>query len=114
MIGADLQGEYAADESVSITLSAGYLNFTGKNGAGSSGLIPVLVDGKFKFAEKVFGHAQLGMSFSTESGGGSAFTYAPSIGYIVSENVDVAVKYQAATKSGATTSFIGIRVGFRF
>ena len=114
VFGVDLQGEYPAAESVGITVSAGYLNFSGKSGAGSTGSIPVLAGAKIKFAEKVYGHAQLGMSFSTQSGGGSAFTYAPSIGYQAAENVDVSVRYQAATKSGSTNSFIGLRVGFTF
>jgi hypothetical protein len=113
-IGGDIQGEYAAAESLGITLSAGYLNFTGKNNAGSTGLIPVLAGAKFNFTDKIYGHAQLGMSFSTESGGGSAFTYAPSVGYLVSENFDIALKYQAATKNSFTTAFFGIRAAYSF
>ncbi len=113
-VGGDIMGEYAAAETVGITLSAGYLTFTGKNGAGSSSFIPVLAGGKFTFGEKFYGHAQVGMSFSTASGGGSAFTYAPGFGYQVSENFDLGVKYQAMTKSGSTTSFVGLRAAYSF
>lgn len=113
-IGGDIQGEYAAAETVGITLSAGYLNISGKSGLGSTGVIPVLLGGKFTFGEKFYGHAQVGMSFSTQSGGGSAFTYAPGFGYQVSEKFDLGVKYQAWTKSGFTSSIIGLRAGFSF
>jgi len=113
--GADLQGEYAAAETVGITLSAGYLRFAGKSGfTVTGGLIPVLAGVRVYFADKIYGSAQLGMSFSTESGGGSAFTYAPGVGYKVSDNFDLLLKYQAASKSGSTTSFIGVRAGFTF
>ncbi len=113
-IGGDVQAEYAAAETVGITLSAGYLNVSFKNGGGSTGLIPVLVGGKFTFGEKFYGHAQVGMSFSTQSGGGSAFTYAPGFGYQVSENFDLGVKYQAWTKNSFTSSIIGLRAAYSF
>jgi hypothetical protein len=115
--GASLMGEYAVAEKVGITLSAGYLTFTGKTvdgfKYGSTSIIPVLAGAKFFFAEKVYGHAQLGMSFFN-NGGGSAFTYAPAIGFIPAENIDVQVKYQAASKTGSTLSFIGLRAAYTF
>lgn len=114
VIGGSVQGEYMAAETVGITLNAGYLNVSGKNGAGSTGMIPVLAGAKFYFAENFFGHAQAGLSFSTESGGGSAFTYAPGIGYQASENFDVTLKYQASTKNSSTSGFIGLRAAFTF
>ena len=113
--GGDVQGEYVASEQLGVTLSAGYVKFAGKNGYTITGaLIPVLAGARIYFAEKFFASAQLGMSFSTESGGGSAFTYAPGFGYRASENFDLLLKYQAATKSGATTSFLGLRAAYNF
>ncbi len=114
VVGASLQGEYMAAETVGLTLNAGYLNFSGKDGAGSTGLIPVLAGAKFYFAEKFFGHAQAGLSFSTETGGGSAFTYAPGLGYQASEKFDITLKYQASTKNSFTTAFIGLRAAYNF
>lgn len=114
IVGGSLQGEYMAAETVGLTLNAGYLNISGKNGSGSTGLVPVLAGAKFYFAEKFFGHAQAGLSFSTESGGGSAFTYAPGFGYNASENFEVTLKYQAYSKNGFTGSFIGLRAAYVF
>lgn len=113
VIGGDVQGEYAAAETASLTLSAGYHNWSGKNGWGSSSTIPVLLGGKFAFGEQFYGHAQLGVSFLSD-GGGTAFTYAPSIGYQASENFDVSVKYQAFTKNSSTGAFIGVRAAYSF
>lgn len=119
--GGSVQGEYAVAETVGVTLNAGYLTFTGKSvdlGGGSvklpsTSIVPVLAGAKFYFGEKFYGHAQAGMSFFN-NGGGSAFTYAPALGVMASENVDISVKYQGASKSGSTTSFIGLRVAYGF
>ncbi len=130
--GGSLMGEYAVAETVGITLSAGYLTFGGKDietitgfdpitfqpiygtvKGPSYGIIPVLAGAKFLFGEKFYGHAQAGMSFFN-NGGGSAFTYAPTLGVMATPNVDISVKYQAATKGGATTSFIGLRAAYAF
>ena len=76
--GGDIQGEYAAAETVGLTLSAGYNSFSIKGGFGLTvTAIPVLV------------------------------------GYNVSENFDLAVKYQAISKNG-TTAYIGLRAAYSF
>lgn len=110
VFGGELHAEYALAPTFGVSLSAGFLNFSGKYGIGSTGLFPILLGGKFHFTEKLYGHAQLGVSISTETGGGNAFTYAPSIGYDISDKIDVAFKYQTATKNGFNSSFIGIRI----
>lgn len=62
----------------------------------------------------MYGHAQLGYAVSTQSGGGGAFAYAPSIGYYVSPNLDLALKYLASSKNGATDGSVNLRVAYNF
>jgi Putative MetA-pathway of phenol degradation len=120
-IGGSIQGEYAAAEKLGLTLNAGFLSFTGKTveilgenyKAPTQSIVPVLAGAKYYFTEKVYGHAQAGISFFNNDGG-SAFTYSPGIGINAGENFDILVKYQAATKSGSTVSFIGARVAYNF
>ena len=116
-IGGSVQGEYAAAEKVGLTLNAGFLSFTGKSIEGgkypSASIVPVLAGAKYYFTENVYGQAQAGISFFN-NGGGSAFTYTPGIGVKAGENIDILVKYQAATKSGETLSFLGARVAYNF
>jgi hypothetical protein len=114
--GVDLLGEYSVDSSFAVTFSAGYLDFAKKSGFSGfkMGLIPVLVGGKYNFSDQLYGSAQIGLSFSTESGGGSAFTFAPGIGYKISDNFDLLLKYQSASKNGGSTSFLGVRAGLSF
>lgn len=116
--GADLQADFSVAPTTKITASAGYENYSVKSkyGGGSTGIIPLLAGAKFFFGEgsKAYGHAQIGYSFSTESGGGGAFAYAPSVGYYVSPNFDLALKYLAASKNGATNGSINLRAAYNF
>jgi len=114
--GIDLMGEYAVAPEFGLTLSAGYLDWAKKSGFSGLklGFIPVLVGAKYYFTDQLYGSGQVGISFSTQSGGGSAFTYAPGIGYKISDNFDLLLKFQSATKDGVSTSFIGIRAGLSF
>lgn len=114
--GFDALCEYAVAPEFAVTLSAGYLDWAKKSGFSGVkfGLIPVLVGAKYYFAEKIYGSAQLGISFSTTSGGGSAFTFAPGVGMKLTDNIDLLLKYQSASKNGGNTSFIGLRAGISF
>jgi len=120
-IGVTVQGEYPAAEKAGITLSAGYMSFAGKTFEflgekyknPAQGVIPVLAGAKYYFTEKVYGHAQAGVSFFNH-GVGAAFTYSPGVGIKASENIEVLVKYQGASKNGSTASFLGTRISYRF
>ena len=119
--GADLQADIAAGSGLKITASAGYESFSYKFnfGApigtikGSTGFIPLLAGAKFNLSTNLYGHAQVGYSFSTVSGGGGAFTYAPSIGYMISPNLDLAVKY-IGLSNGGTVGGIVARIAYVF
>jgi hypothetical protein len=123
-IGGSIQGDYKATENFALTLTAGYISFSGKSVSllGESikyptlNIIPVLVGGKYYFTESVYGSAQVGISFVSATGesSSSAFTYAPGIGFYVSPNFDLLLKYQAASKNGSTLSFIGLRAAYNF
>ena len=113
--GGDLQLDYATSPTFALTLSAGYLGFSGKSGYSiTGGLIPILIGGKYWFSPKVYGSTQLGVSLSTSSGGGSAFTYAPGVGFKVGESLDILAKYQSASKNSSDNSYVGVRVAYTF
>lgn len=112
-IGGDVQAEYAATPEIGLTLSAGYLNWSYKGL--SAGSIPVLVGGRYYFSDhKVYGSAQLGYTLSTVSGGKGAFTYAPGIGYYVTKQIDVMLKYQGQSTSGVSSSMLALRAAYNF
>ena len=122
--GIDVMGEYAVDPSFALTLSIGYVDFVLKSEYkdmldeldldAKMGMIPVLAGAKYFFTDNLYGSGQIGISFSTQKDGGSAFTFAPGIGYKMSENLDLLLKYQSASDDGADMSFLGLRVGISF
>jgi len=114
-LGLDLMGEYAVAPSFALTLSAGYVFFFKKSGVSiNQDMIPVLAGVKYYFSEKLYGSAQAGMSIGTSSGSESVFTFAPGIGYQLTEKFDISLKYQSATKNSVDLSFLGLRAGLRF
>lgn len=114
--GADIQADFGVAPTTFITVSGGYEGYSWKGGGGSSGIVPLLAGAKFFFGDmkKVYGHAQLGYAFSTTSGGGGAFAYAPSVGIYVSPNFDIALKYLASSKNSYTTGSLNLRFAYNF
>ncbi|WP_295767482.1 hypothetical protein [uncultured Mucilaginibacter sp.] len=119
VLGASLKYEHPVAESTFITGSAGYNAFLTKSRykdlgfESTSGAIPVKGGIKQMLGSGFFGEAQLGAAFSTSSGGGTAFIYAPGLGYNFSPSVDAGVRYEAWSNNG-TTSQVGLRIGFKF
>lgn len=110
--GGDIQGDFAATEGLKITVSGGYEDYSFKGG-GSGYFIPLLAGAKFNLgSEKLYGHAQLGYGFA--KGGSGAFAYAPSIGYYVSPDFDLSLKYLAFSRSGSTLGSINLRAAYNF
>jgi opacity protein-like surface antigen len=128
-VGASAQADYKVGEKFAVTGSLGYLTFSAKSitipaivfgGVTISpastvkgkaiGLIPVLVGGKYNFSEKLYGSGQLGLTFASGGGTGSSFTFAPGVGYNITENIDVMVKFVAYDKLNT----IGLRAAYSF
>jgi len=115
--GADLQADFAVAPTTKLTGSIGYEGYSIKGGGGNVGIVPILAGVKFFFGEtgKMYGHAQLGYAAYTGKGSsGGAFAYAPSIGYYVSPNLDLALKYLASSKDSYTTGSLNLRIAYNF
>jgi hypothetical protein len=113
--GADIQVEYAVVPAFAVTLSAGYFDWAGSWWSfGDQGMIPVLAGMKYNFTDRFYGSAQAGLTFPTQSGGSSPFTFAPGVGFKISKNFDLLFKYQSAIEDGSDMSFLGLRVGITF
>jgi hypothetical protein len=113
-VGGDLQADFGVSDNVKVTASGGYENYSIKSsyGGGSTYFIPLLAGVKFPFADKFYGHAQLGYGFA--QGGSGAFGYAPSIGYNVSDNFDISLKYLAFSKNSYTLGSLNLRLAYSF
>jgi len=114
-IGGSLKYDQPIATGTFFTISAGYtsLSFKDTYGGGSTGFVPVKAGIKYFLAESFYGEAQLGAAFSTESGGGTAFAYAPGIGYSFGGGLDLGVRYEAWSKNG-TISQVAARLAYSF
>lgn len=101
--------------------------------ADASGIIPVQVGGKYYFSDNQEG-AYLGAlfgvhmqsveevtginvttgTFETEKSLKSNFSFAPLLGYIVGENIDLGVRYQIISAEGGSSSYLGLRAAYMF
>jgi hypothetical protein len=111
--GADLQADFAVAATTKITGSVGYENYKHKGIDVNTYFVPLLAGAKFNLgSDKLYGHAQLGYGFA--KGGSGAFGYAPSVGYYVSPNFDIAVKYLAFSRDSHTTGSVNLRLAYSF
>lgn len=128
-IGATAQADYSLMSNLDLTLNAGYITFSGKSETilgvavkyGSVNVIPVMAGARYWFNDKVYGSAQLGLSFwsvsgtssGTNAGSENNVTWAPGIGYKFS-NVDVLLKYNSINASGGSLNSLALRAAYHF
>lgn len=113
MVGGSLQFEFPTiAKSFHYTLSAGYISYTSY-----AGFIPVKAGGKYYFAGKFYGAAEIGATFKTDEGGQVAFAFAPALGtsFAVSpkSNIDLGLRFETWINDGGS-SFIGLRAAYVF
>ena len=121
-IGGDLKYSLPVATNFDVSLSAGYCVFIGKSitVGGVSGTysnvkgIPVKVGGRYNFngATGFFGEVGFGAAF-IQDGGGTAFLYAPGVGYALDGGFEVGVRYEGWSKNG-TVSQIALRLAYSF
>jgi len=118
-LGIDLKYDIPIATSTFFNVSAGYTAMFTKSDLkaigfkSTYGFIPVKVGLKYFVNEGFFVEGQIGATFSTESGGGTAFAYAPGIGYKFSDAVDAGIRYEGWSHDGSLSQ-IGLRIGFSF
>lgn len=118
--GGSLLYQHPVAANLNLTGSAGYLSFKAKDefGGGTSGSIPVKAGARYFVAENFYIGGELGAAFSTETGGKTAFAYAPGIGieFPVSDGgaIELGGRYEGWSANSNTSSFIGLRLAYNF
>ena len=141
--GATLGYEIPVGDNLGLIAQAGYISFTGKDydlgiikiEGPSIGAIPIQLGAKYYFSDNQEG-AYLGvltglhLLSSEGSDGVTNFGIAPLLGFMVTENIDIGVRYQllfdkqetvsiigttvTTTEENVTNSYIGIRAAYMF
>ncbi len=114
-LGGSVQFEFPTTvSSFNFTLSAGYINFPSANG---SSFIPVKAGGKYYFGSNFYAAGEIGGAFSTESGGSTAFAFAPGLGTSFpaadKSRLDIGLRLETWVSGGAS-SFMGLRAAYAF
>lgn len=120
-IGGSAKAAFGIFEGGAVTLSAGYMTFSGKDiiilgqtiSGGKTNIIPVKAGLRYMLGGGIYAEPQLGMTFIGD-GGGSAFTYAAGVGTTINDKIDLGVRYEAFSKNSFTWSYIGARVAYSF
>ena len=113
--GFDLQGEYWTNPMLCFTLSTGYQEWVKEySSLNNWSSIPVLGGIKYYFSKTMFVSGKAGLSFYTQNGKGSAFTFAPGLGFKITKRIDLLLLYQSAIKNGDKVEILGARAGFTF
>ncbi|GAB1462446.1 outer membrane beta-barrel protein [Pedobacter sp.] len=124
-VGGSLNFQAPIANKLNFVGEAGYLSFTGKEyttlgvtvKAPTFGTIPVKAGLRYFLAENFYAQGQVGAAFSTESGGGTSFVYAPSLGveFPVADKmaIDFGARYEGWSNNGSI-SFIGLRAALNF
>jgi len=119
LVGGSIQYDAPTAPNTFLTLSAGFNSFLVKSeftqfgGPSSFNFIPLKAGIKYFVGNGVFLAGELGIVFSTESGGGHAFVYAPGVGYSFNDHIEAGVRYEGWANNG-TVGQIGLRVAYKF
>jgi hypothetical protein len=121
-IGAEVEGSYAFSENFQGFLQAGYSSFSGKSydyGFGLAGkyptisVVPILAGGRYVYNGLSFGAGLGYASYAATGNSAGGFTYSPQIGYTIGK-IQGIVNYTTTTKDGDKSSFLGLKVFYKF
>lgn len=126
--GGNGKAEIPVASGVNFTLTAGYTSFYAKDANKNvrkalgidtyDGFIPVKAGGKFFFGENFYGEAELGARFGTNNSTGTAFIYAPGLGFSfpVSDknDIDFGARYEGWSQDGGNVGLVGFRLAYKF
>jgi opacity protein-like surface antigen len=124
-IGGSAQLEYKVASDMGLTLNGGYISYANKSTASHFNVIPVMAGVKYGFSPKVYAHAQLGAAFNKNTYNNlsnTGFAYSAGVGFLLSKNLDLLVKYfgnsigkstvSGVTYPGGTFGSFGARLAY--
>ena len=113
--GYDLQGEYWTNRKFGLTFSAGYQEWVKQySRIYNWSSIPLLAGFKYHLSKTIYVSGKAGLSFFTQNGKGSAFTYTPGLGFNITKQIDLLILYQSVFKYGERVEILGARAGLTF
>lgn len=118
VIGGELSLQRDFSKVVAGMLSAGYTDFSFDNKNGESfssiGFIPVKAGVKIFPGRPFYFSAEAGAAFNTNKGLGTAFVYAPGIGFGFNNGLDVGLRFEDYVRNSFSPSQFALRISYGF
>ncbi len=118
VIGGELSVQRDFSRVIAGMLSAGYTNFSFDNEKGeplsSVGFIPVKAGIKIFPGRPFYFSAEAGAAFNTNKGLGTAFVYAPGIGFGFNNGLDIGLRFEDFVRSSYNPSQFALRISYGF
>lgn len=124
--GGSAMAEYMMKSNLSLTLSAGYNTYGGKDitvlgqttAFPNLNVIPVMAGVRYYVNPKIYTTGQIGMSFwnlkDVDDSNESDFTWALGAGYYITPNIDLGVKFNSIGTEGSASNAIAFRLAYNF
>lgn len=105
------------------TATAGFISFYRKKGLNGTrednkSYIPLKAGAKYYFNNLLFGEAEIGASVGVQKNAGTAFVWAPGIGFLLPVKgrhaITAGIRYEKWAREGGNINQIGVRVGYQF
>lgn len=114
VIAPDLRLQKDLAERTSLTLTTGYYGFVGgPEGNVQSDLIPLKAGAKFFFGDTFYVQPEAGVAFGLRDGAGTAFAWAPSLGY-ANNKWDIALRYEGFEYDAGSNGMVAVRLAYAF
>ncbi len=119
-LGADVNYMFASDTEISFGVSAGVINYFGKDvtilgitvDLGNVTFLPLAGAVRYSLSEKFNLGADLGYAVGINDGNEGGFYYKPMIGYRLSEKMELNASYSGVSSDGITASNFGVGIMF--
>ena len=121
--GASVKYAQPVMEGGAVTVSVGYMSFAGKSFLGIKvpawNAVPAKVGFRYTIKGSGFNiEPQIGYTFGSVSGSSSkdasGFTWAIGAGYFFTPNIDLGIRYESTSVTGASLNFVGLRIAYNF
>ena len=114
-VGVDLLGQYGIAGKIALTGDIGYTTIFAKNkDFPSYDIVPIRAGIRFFPSSMFYLAGKIGVGIGVGKSSGSSTAYAIGAGVVMSRNMDVSATYEGYSKSGFSTGYIGIRLGYFF
>jgi hypothetical protein len=124
--GLSVGAEFGLTDNLGVTATLGYSMVSMEEEDVSQTFMPYMAGVRYYFSDNeggIYANAQVGMvtskvtvdtPFGKFSGSSTDFSFAPGVGYLLNEHIDLGLRYQMILGDGDSVSWIAVRAAYNF